>query len=258
MAKIISWFENPPRAAYSEVLIDLWLRDTDLGNAVAGLPWVADRVGGEEAWVLHNLRNIADTDQELAKQVASLSWFADGVTNAERDILRDLGHSITSKDAALARRMISLPWFAEGPQRDLHTYVLRSLARITELGAGVLGQLTAQPWFADGLNEAETAFVITLPSIALKRPDLYDDLLSVRYTQHKTISLPLVGDVNISGSLRTLLASRRNTCCLSLKSRPVSLKDSWDCLFPTTEIILLTVPSLATVFQMEDYIMEPT
>ena len=71
LAKIISWFENPPRAAYFEVLIDLWLRDTDLGNAVAGIPWVADRVGREEAWVLHNLRNIADTDQELAKQVAS-------------------------------------------------------------------------------------------------------------------------------------------------------------------------------------------
>ena len=81
LAEIVPWFENPPSAAYADVpdvLIDLWLRDAELGDAVAVLPWVADRVGRmeKEAGVLRRLRNIADTDQQLAKQVVSYPWLA--------------------------------------------------------------------------------------------------------------------------------------------------------------------------------------
>ena len=351
LSEIIPWFENPPEAAYvdiAEVLIDLWLHDADLGNAVARISWVTDQVNEEEAGVLRTLRNIADTSPELAKQVVSYPWLGDYLTYTEPQFIEAL-RDIASKDIKLARLVAGFPWFADGfggatgdEWETIHTldniaskdielarlaaslpwladnvtdnqwgvraldaldgiaakdigvarlaanlpwladyvtrgewlalqelsglsaksielarmvvglpwsegkvtltnHALSSLARLAGLGPDVLGQLTAQPWLADGLSEAEIAFVTTLHSIASTRPDLYDELLSVRYTQHKTIPLPLAGDVNIwvienaPPAEEDLLSVIEETALIT--------EGLLELPFPTTDIILLIVPS---------------
>ena len=167
LVEAIPWFENPPGAAYAdiaEVLIDLWLRDTDLGNAVAGLPWVADRVSEEEAGVLHSLRYIADADQGLAKQVVSYPWFGDDVTDVELKAVGSLG-SIASQDLDLARLAASLPWFADDVT-DVELKALDALGNLASTDLELARLVASLPWFADDVTDIELDAVGALGNLA--------------------------------------------------------------------------------------------
>ena len=211
LSEIIPWLEGPPRDDYSDVaelLVDLWVRDRDFGASVAGLPWVADRVDEEEARVLYRLRDIAATDPELGKRIVGYPWFADRITQGQRG--------------------------------NLHAYVLISLSRLAASGSDVVGQVTARPWFADGLDREEAAFLVALGHVARRSPTLYQDLLQAHFTQNRTVSLPLVGDVNIWVFQNAPFPPEEDLVTVIEDTARIS-ESLLGAPFPTNEIILLVV-----------------
>ena len=254
LAVEFTWFSDGITGDEREALHALGLitsKDAALARQAANLSWFADGITSDEWEALYALGLITSKDAALARQAASLSWFADGITSDERDILSDLS-SITSRDAALARDVIrSLLWFADGPERDLHSYVPRSLAGLARIGEDVLGQLTALPWFADGLDDAEAALVTTLYSVVgnirvlysdtAKIPEIYNDLLGVHYIQHKAISLPIAGQVNIWVIENTPPPPGEDLLTIIEDAARVA-EGFLGVPFPTTDIILLVVP----------------
>ena len=218
-------------------------KDIGLARTVARGSWFADSITDDEWLALDTLDSIASQDIELAQMVASLPWLGDDVTRSERDDLRNL-NVIASQDIDLARVAVSPPWFAayvtEGWRGNPRSYLLKGLSRIASQGVDAVDQLTAQPWFADGLNREEVAFVTTLGDVVSSSSTLYHDLLQAHFTQTRTVSLRLAGDVNIWVFQKTpfppgedLLTVIEDTARMSegLLGAP----------FPTTDIIFLVV-----------------
>ena len=211
LSEIIPWLEDPPGDDYADVaglLVELWVRDSDLGDAVAGLPWVLDRVDGDEAAVLSGLRDIAVTDPELGKRIVGFPWFDDRVTHGRRG--------------------------------NLHAYVLRSLSRLVTSGADIMGQLAARPWFADGLDREEAALVVAFGHVANRSPTLYQDLLHAHFTQARTVSLPLAGDVNIWVFQNAPFPQEEDLLTVIEDTARIS-EGLLGAPFPTNDIILLVV-----------------
>ena len=260
-------------------LADIASQDLELGRITVGLPWFADGVDsdGDEVRALGRLRNISVTDTGFGKTVMNLPWVADGVADVTGDPggipSAEVAHltfldGIASTDLELARTAASLPWLGHKSEYEYEYFALRSLHRIidetdpelarfmlslprftddiTWIEKAALGtlwniaridieaallsaktvpaysgdfglyfifsifsimnddpdlerwsRLTSQSWFADGLDHEEAALVIVLGAIAKEWPSLFFDLLQAHFTQAKTVSLPLAGDVNI-------------------------------------------------------------
>ena len=250
-----------------DLLVDLWLLDAELGAAAARQHRVMGQKDPSDREVFRTLLGVASADVEMAKLVAQVSWFVDGLTHGELRILRRLGQ-IATESTELARLIASFPWFtdgsfpAEGALVDILSdsdiellremsgrpwfaeggpfvyYVLRSVGRLTGLGADVLSKLTDQPWFADGLDKDEAALMVTLGLSALESPDLYADLLESHYTQHRIVSLPLAGDVNIWVFQNTPFPQDEDLLTIIEDTARIS-EGFLGVPFPTTDIILL-------------------
>ena len=156
LSEIIPWFENPQAGSHgfvAELLIDLWLSNGDLGNKVAGFPWVTDGVTDGERNFVAALGRIARADLELAKTVANLHWLSDDVNDKERVTIQILDR-IASEDIEFARRAVGFQWFAaEAPVDNM-----MALSRLRKIGANnvdlaMLGVRSS--WFEDGLTSDE-------------------------------------------------------------------------------------------------------
>ena len=149
LSEIVPWFENPqadPHGFVTELLVDLWLSNRDLGNKVAGFPWVTDGVTDGERNFVAALGRIARADLELAKTVANLNWVSDDVNDKERVTIQILDR-IASEDIELARQAVSFQWFAaEAPVDSMMT-----LSRLRKIGANKveLAELLIGLWFSD-------------------------------------------------------------------------------------------------------------
>ena len=210
--------------------------DLVLTRIVITFPWLADSVTSNELQTLRSLSSIASEDLDLARIMLRVPWLADDVTSDEITILWAL-NDIASADFELTYNVLSPPWREGYLDRSLNYFVLHSLGVIAAHKTGGLAQLITQPWFADGLNEEEAVLVTLLYSID-EESLLYQDLLKDRYTQTRTVSLPLAGDVNIWVIQPTpfppgedLLTVIEDTARISEEFLGVS--------FPTTDIILL-------------------
>ena len=148
------------------MLIDFWLRDDDLGKAVAGLPWIASTPIGEEVYeVLSNFRAVADADLELAKRVLGYPWVSDGgLTGDEWLALGALGY-IASTDIDLARQAASLPWVTDGATA-VERNLLFALGYIASTDLELAGLVAGLPWFTDGVTEYEMSSLYALSDIA--------------------------------------------------------------------------------------------
>ena len=254
------------------MLVDLWLRDAELGAVATGFAWISDGVDNEEAAIFYMLRALVLADLDMGKRVVSNSWLADSVNAYERDAL-DALNRILSKDLELAITASKMPWladgltahepetlhaldrvayrdlelarlvadsssFSEGLKGDLSSYVLSSLARLAGEAEDVFSQVTGQPWFADGLNGEEAALVVVLGSEATDGEPIFDDLLRVHYAQSKTVSLPLAGDVNIWAIQNTPFQPNEDLTTIIADAARI-LEDFLGAPFPTTDIILL-------------------
>ena len=210
--------------------------DLELARTIATLPWFTDGPIAREASAILDLRDLAESDLELAKMIANLAWFTDGLTSAEIRALYALDH-IVSTDVELAWQLAAS---TNNLARDLDFYVLDAIVRIAGKGADALRQLTSQPWYADGLNDEEAALVVILGDIFNSYPLLYQDLLHSRFTQTRTVSLPLAGDVNIYiiqsepfPPGEDLMTTIEDTARISEEFLGVP--------FPTTDIILFVI-----------------
>ena len=140
------------------------------------------------------LSNIARRDVEHVIQLLASPWIADGITTEELYTLEVID-LISRNGSEVVKALADSKWIVDGsPTRETH--LLDALGRISQ-HPDSYRQLTAQSWFDDGLNDEEAAFVIALGGDPLRSPKLFEDLLTARYIQHRTISLPLAGEVNI-------------------------------------------------------------
>ena len=140
------------------------------------------------------LSYIAERDIELAMLLLASSWVADGISPEERYTLETIDH-ISGNDGRIAKELVASQWIADGVDSS-ETYVLDALLRFSE-HPDSYSQLTSQPWFIDGLDDEEAVFVIALGGAASRSLKLFKDLLTAHYIQHRTISVPLAGEVNI-------------------------------------------------------------
>ena len=189
----------------------MWIQDSDLAETVAGMPWVVDGVSDAESIALDNMGGIASHNIELAKTVASLPWFANDLTT-------------------------------------LNSYVIDAIDYVTGLGDGefheMIGQLIGQPWVTDGLDQEESAFFVALVGAALIDWDgkLHNDLIRTHFTQKKRVSLPLSGDINIWIFQDEPFPPDEDPLSL-IEDTLHSAERFLGTPFPTTDIILLIVPS---------------
>ena len=246
-------------------------KDVELARTMMSLPWFNDDIDDREQSAINYLNSIASKDLELARTTTSVSWFADNVTSNELQTLWALS-SIASEDLDLARMMVRVPWLADDVtsdeitilwalndiasadfeltynvlpppwregylDRSLNYFSLHSLGVIAAHKGNALAQLTAQPWFADGLNEEEAVLVTILYPID-EDSLLYQDLLKDRYTQTRTFSLPLAGDVNIWVIQPTPFPTGDDVLTVIEDTARIS-EDFLGIPFPTTDIILL-------------------
>ncbi|MXW29650.1 MAG: M1 family metallopeptidase [Chloroflexi bacterium] len=147
-------------------------------------------------------------------------------------------NSVDALDMQLARKITGTSWFAE--KGAFSAPVLNSLNSFLHRDTDALRELTVQPWFADGLDEEEAAFVVTLAWVAARNSELYTDLLRTRYTQNRTISLPLAGDANIWIFQNTPFPPAEDLLAVVADTARIS-EGLLQVPFPTNDIILLVV-----------------
>ena len=207
-------------------------RDPQLGRWVASLPWFTDGVAADESWMIFTLSNLASTDAELARWVARLPWFTDGATEDDVETLHRL-NDIASADPEVAETVANLPW-----KGNLGAHLARSLGLLAIRGQETLGQVTGQPWFKDGLTREEAAFVVTLGGEPARNEQFVTKLLKGHYTQSKTVSLPLAGDVNIWVFQSTPFGSEEDFPTL-IASYLRQIEGFMASRFPTNDVIVL-------------------
>ena len=158
LAEYISWYDNPPYPLAVVPIREIWHRDEELGRALAQAPWIAD---GLDQW--------------------------------EGDAIYGLGH-LADYDLALARQMLG--YTMEEPVQNRNTFMLSNLGTMSVEHRDKFELLIGQPWFADGLDAEELAF-ITAVRKTTGIDDLYEGLLTERFSRSTVISLPLAGEVNL-------------------------------------------------------------
>ena len=158
LSRLLPWYDDPPFPLAVVPIVEVWEKDAELGMALARAPWVQDGLGPLESSAIYGLSQLYDVDPALARRM--------------------LAHS------------------AETPVRTLNVDALYALGDIAGLYPESFKRLQAQAWFADGLSLEERAFVIVLAKI-VGDDAIYTDLLDERFTQTKTVHLPLSGAVGI-------------------------------------------------------------
>ena len=220
------------------ILRDIVSEDLHLAKTATTLPWLADSITWYETQMLAALGQITFEDINLAKMVITLPWVTDGVTSDhETGTLYALLNIVTA-DPQLATSVLTLPWTDSQWDKALNHYFLHSLGSIAARETEALSQLTTQSWFADGLSEEEAALVVTLPALVHKSPTLYQDLLRAHYTQTRTVSLSLAGNVKIWVIQATPFPPDEDLVT-NIEDAAHIMEGFLKVPFPTTDIILL-------------------
>ena len=206
---------------------DIASRDLELARALMAIPWFTD--GGTGFAAVANLAELAAKDLELARTVAVLPWFTDGLTSDEASTLAYLDRA-ASTDLEFARALAGRPWFtdsaievhwgkvqnlqailARNPRlarwlseldlsRDWNDRLLSQVYLLTANEQDLVSRITSRPWFEDGLDREEGALLVALFGEVRRNTDqdsFFQALLESYYTQSKTVSLPLAGEVGI-------------------------------------------------------------
>ena len=156
LSEIIPWFTNPTDDYSSEAaerITDIWLRDADLGDAIARFPWLTDGVDYTEAFVPRFLQELAAIDIELTRTAASLPLLADKVDTNEPGPLGSLKR-MASMDIELARLVVAFHWFSVDVTLD-KLAALQYLESIAVIDIELAMLVARAPWLADDLTGNE-------------------------------------------------------------------------------------------------------
>ena len=158
LAQLLPWYDDPPYPLAVVPIVEVWLKDAELGMELARAPWLRDGLGPLESDAVYGLSYLYDWDPALARRM--------------------LAHSV------------------ETPVRTLNVDALYALGDMAWQHADSFKRLEAREWFADGLSPEERAFVIVLAKI-VGDDALYADLLEERFTESASVDLPLSGAVGL-------------------------------------------------------------
>ena len=206
ISQYIPWFHSPPDAEHSkakEAIIDIWLKDSDLGDLIAKMQWVSDGIDGwVEGKAIRDLADLAEYDLESARIVAEYPWVTDGTNGLEQSAFALLG-DIAKYNVEFARAVAASTWVADGidileqspisslakiaarypkPAELLTEYayvtdeketpdgeVLRAwigLAAIAVFDRDFANAVAAYPWANDGIKNLEGQMIMALANLA--------------------------------------------------------------------------------------------
>ena len=180
--------------------MNTWLRDAELGEMLAMLPWVSGGITGAQPDPFIPLQRVfllSGRDLDLAKRVAGLGWFVDGVAQLEFEALTYL-EGITDSDLNLAKNVANLGWFDDDIS-ETKFIALTSLRNIAHLDLGLARSAATQPWFTSRMTSEERSALAALESLA--RVDI---ALAVRVSDASSLWSPRL----VASSLRALSSVR--------------------------------------------------
>ena len=158
LARILPWYDDPPYPLAALPIVEVWVKDPELGRELASSPWLQDGLGPLETSAVYGLSHLYDWDPDLARRI--------------------FAHSV------------------EEPVRTLNVDTLSALGELAWLFPDSLRRVQALEWFADGLSMEERAFVIVLWRVVANEA-IFADLLEQRSTLTTTVDLPLSGTVGL-------------------------------------------------------------
>ena len=227
------WVQDGVAASEHEAL-EILLRganaEPELAQAITNLDWIQDGFTEIERETLTSLGRISDINQSMALRLTQYRWLQNGIDYDQKETLHGLAE-LAGINPEIAYRVANAPWLRDAETVTSHqwepVYYLSVILRrdgwlgatIVDLISNSLGQLERdlisalsflqlekseafarlrqQPWFADGLSRDEMAFLVTTRDIIEHSPGDFDEMIVSRYTQSKSINLPLSGEVNI-------------------------------------------------------------
>ena len=174
LLSVIPWIENPESHLHKQaakLLINISLRDSDLGNSVAGLQWIADGMMKEgEVEALVEFENIAAIDMAMTVQLLSQPWFADGISRNDLQAIDSLRWT-ADMDVEVARLVADI--VASSPNDpDAARNTTVSLAEMASQDSDLAKQVASLSWLRDGVSLSESIAVRELADIASNDTEL--------------------------------------------------------------------------------------
>ena len=189
------------------------------------------------------LTGLEQDNPQAGAAMWAMPWVADGIVESEVPLISRLA-VLAVKDPSLA---LTAAEFVNADGEDLDSNLIDSLSVLAYAYPTLRDALVSQPWFADGLSREEAALVIVLAGIAGNSVPFFNDLLQTHYTQSRTISLPIAGEVNIW--VIQDAPPPPDEDLLTIIEDTVRIAEGFLRVpFPTTDIILLAVPDGRGVF----------
>ena len=158
LSQLLPWYDDPPYPLAVLPIIEVWLKDPQLGLELARAPWLQDGLGPLESSAVYGLQYLYDWDPALARRM--------------------FAHSV------------------EEPTRTINVDALYALGDMAWQYPESFKRLQAQEWFADGLSLEERAFIIVLAKVT-NDDAIYTDLLEEPFTETSAVDLPLSGSVGL-------------------------------------------------------------
>ena len=144
-----------------ESLLGIVMSDLELSRRVIGYAWFADGFVPRELQTLDNLEDIAAQDLAMAKAMSEYFWIADDVGNHEAEAIDRLRSAALGARLELARLVALLPWLGDD-LTDIEVVALDALLHLTERSVADGRVVVALPWVTDGITGAEALAVDAL------------------------------------------------------------------------------------------------
>ena len=168
----------------------------------------------------------------MPNAVLALPWVGDEITGDERWALSGLSR-IAVRDATLAQRVADLPWVGDGITE-------REYKAIQALGSADHGKVRT---FLDRVGDDSSEEAILLLSVLFRLRHaggglLLDDMLQSHFTQSKTITLPLAGEVNL-WAFQTARSPQGEDLTAMMEEAVRTTEEFMGTPFPLTDVVLV-------------------
>ena len=144
--------------------------DSNLGDAVARLPWLENGVDFEESFLTRHMAHLASADTDTARTAASLAWLADEPTVWASQAIKALAN-LAHTDPQLAESVVVLPWFSNDITAR-EDNILGGLTNISSTDPELAKRIISSSRFSDDISEFESYALGYLGEIALRDPEL--------------------------------------------------------------------------------------
>ena len=232
---------GPASNDYSSLVIEDFLSiitgdDPDEASAlaIAGMPFLHS-LEPEDIEVMSQLAHMHLSSPGSLSDFLSYPPMSYGITDA----LAEAFELLNDTDPRLETKMWSMPWVIDGITRE-EVKVIDRVADVARANPQLALTMAAQDWVVDGMDAAETAFWATALHMA-GSTRTYEDLPKVRSKQHRTISLPLAGDVNV-WVMDTTVAPPGEDLLSTIEDTARIAEAFMQEPFPVTDIVLIVVP----------------